>query len=68
MDWRGNYGVDIRVEWWNSKRMVGWRTYRLSAFQYFDQYNVGPFGPLSSCYKYHDYYGADPNRNGITRP
>jgi len=55
MDWRGNYGVDIRVEWSNSKRMVGWQAYRLSAFQYFDQYNVGPFGPISSCYKYHDY-------------
>jgi hypothetical protein len=42
--------------------------YRLSAFQYFDQYNVGPFGPISSCYKYHGYYGADPNGNGVTQP
>jgi hypothetical protein len=55
MDWRGNYGADIRVEWWNSKRMIGWRVYRLSAFQFFDQYNVGPFGPISSCYKYTVY-------------
>jgi hypothetical protein len=68
MDWRGNYGANILIEWWKSKRTIGWRVYRLSAFQYFDQYNVGPFGPLSSCYKYHDYYGADPNGNGITRP
>lgn len=55
MDWRGNYGADIRIEWWNPNRLIGWRTYRLSAFQYFDQYNVGPFGPISSCYKYNGY-------------
>ena len=55
MDWRGNYGADIRIEWWNSRRMIGWRAHRLSAFAFYDQYNVGPFGPLSSCYKYTNY-------------
>jgi len=55
MEWRGNYGADIRIEWWNSKRMVGWGAYRTAAFQFYDQYNVGPFGPISSCYKYTNY-------------
>jgi hypothetical protein len=51
MVWEGNYGTDIRIEWWNSKRRIGWRAYRTQSFQYWDQYNRGPFGPLSSCYK-----------------
>ena len=55
MDWRGNYGADIRIEWSNSKRVVGWRAYRTKAFGFFDQYNAGPFGPISSCYKYTAY-------------
>jgi len=55
MEWRGNYGVDIRIEWWNSKRMIGWRAYRINSFQFYDQYNAGPFGPISSCYKYTNY-------------
>ena len=51
MRWEGNYGTDIRVEWWNSKRRIGWRAYRTRTFGYWDQYSRGPFGPLSSCYK-----------------
>jgi hypothetical protein len=52
MDWQGNYGADISIEWWNSKRRIGWRVYRTRAFGFYDQYNVGPYGPISSCYKY----------------
>ena len=55
MEWRGNYGADIRIEWSNSKRTVGWRAYRTQAFAFYDQYNAGPFGPISSCYKYTAY-------------
>ncbi len=55
MEWRGNYGLDVRIEWWNSRRRVGWRDYRINAFQFFNQYNAGPFGPISSCYKYTAY-------------
>ena len=32
--------------------MIGWRAYRTRSFRFFDQYNRGPFGPISSCYKY----------------
>jgi len=55
MGWSGNYGADIRIEWWNSTRRVGWRAYRTKAFTFYDQYNVGPLGPISSCYKYTAY-------------
>lgn len=49
MDWRGNYGVDVRIEWWNARRLLGWRAQRVTAFHYFDQYGVGPIGPLAWC-------------------
>ncbi len=51
MDWRGNYGADVRIEWWNAKRRIGWRSYRLTEFGYINQYNVGPTGPIGTCYK-----------------
>ncbi len=51
LDWRGNYGADVLVEWWTSRRMIGWRTHRVTAFQYFDQFDTGPYGPMSSCAK-----------------
>lgn len=51
MDWRGNYGADVRIEWWTSKRRIGWRSYRLTEFGYVNQYGVGPAGPIGSCYK-----------------
>jgi hypothetical protein len=50
-EWSSIYGADVHIEWWNSKRRVGWRTYRTQAFQFFDQYNTGPFGPITHCYK-----------------
>ncbi len=53
--WRGNYRMDVRIEWWRSGRLVGWRAYRITTYNYFDQYNRGPNGPLSSCYKPQGY-------------
>jgi hypothetical protein len=54
MDWRGNYGADVRIEWWSSRRMIGWRAHRLTSFGFYNQYDVGPMGPLASCFKYTD--------------
>jgi hypothetical protein len=51
MDWRGAYDTDILIEWHNATRRVGWRWERVSRFDYYDQYNTGPYGPLSYCYK-----------------
>ena len=51
MDWRGSYGADVLVEWWNSKRRVGWRWHRITAFDYYDHYNRGPFGPFTYCFR-----------------
>lgn len=52
MDWRGSYGADVLVEWWNSRRRVGWRWHRIAAFDYYDHYNRGPHGPLAYCFRY----------------
>jgi hypothetical protein len=49
MDWQGNYGADVLIEWWNSRRRIGWRWHRLEEFLYVDHYNRGPWGPFSSC-------------------
>jgi hypothetical protein len=48
-DWRGNYGLDVRVEWYKGGRRVGVKAIRTTNFHYFSQYNTGPYGPLSSC-------------------
>jgi hypothetical protein len=49
-DWRGNYRLEIGIEWWTSRRRVGWRNAVLTSYNFYDQYNVGPFGPLASCH------------------
>jgi hypothetical protein len=51
-DWSGNYRVDLRVEWWKAGRRVGWRAHRVTSYQFFDQYNAGPYGPISSCHHF----------------
>ena len=48
-DWRGNYLLDIRVEWWKRSRRIGWRAHRTGTYYYYDQYDRGPYGPFSSC-------------------
>ena len=49
MDWRGSYGADVLIEWRSSRRRVGWRWHRITAFDYYDQYNRGPHGPFAYC-------------------
>jgi hypothetical protein len=51
-DWRGNYRLDVLIEWWTSKRRIGWRWHRLERYAFFDQYNTGPYGPISSCHHF----------------
>jgi hypothetical protein len=48
-DWRNNYLLDFRIEWWKRGRRKGWRAYRMETYNYWDQYNIGPYGPFSSC-------------------
>jgi hypothetical protein len=40
--------IDIRIEWWNSTRQIGWVAYRVMSYV---KYNgqVGPLGQLDSC-------------------
>ena len=51
-DWRGNYRLDVLIEWWTSKRRIGWRWHRLLRYGFIDQYNTGPYGPISSCHHF----------------
>jgi hypothetical protein len=58
MDWRGSYGADLLVEWWNLSRTrrIGWRWHRNNSFNYYDHYGRGPYGPFSYCYRYNSPY------------
>ena len=56
MDWRGSYGADVLVEWWSSRRRLGWRWHRVAAFDYYDHYNRGPYGPFSYCFRNNSPY------------
>lgn len=49
------YWIDVRVEWWNSKRQIGWEAHRIYRYLYTDEYNAGPYGPFSSCYRVQAY-------------
>ncbi len=50
-DWRGNYVVRVKVEWWNSTRKLGQKWWALHRYGYLNEYNVGPFGPMTTCFK-----------------
>jgi hypothetical protein len=49
MDWQAYYGADVLIEWWNSRRRIGYRWHRLEQFFYVDHYNRGPWGPFPNC-------------------
>jgi len=50
-DWRGNYRIDIRVEWWNRRltRRIGWRADRITDYGYIDEWGTNWGGPFTSC-------------------
>jgi hypothetical protein len=51
-DWRYQYHLDFFFEWWKGGRRRGWRDYRMESFLQWDQYNLGPFGPVGACVAY----------------
>ncbi len=50
--WYGVYSLDVRIEWWRSGRLRGWRAHRIGSYQFFNQFNVGPLGPFGRCANY----------------
>jgi hypothetical protein len=48
-NWRGFYRLGYFLEWSTAKRRVGSYYHLVDTYQYFDQYNIGPSGPLSAC-------------------
>ncbi|HZM28302.1 MAG TPA: hypothetical protein VFB89_13225 [Gemmatimonadales bacterium] len=41
--------MSIRIEWWRDGRRIGWRSYRVTSYLFYDQYSRGPFGPYAYC-------------------
>jgi hypothetical protein len=48
-DWRGNYRIDFRIEWWDQSRQLAWQVRRITAYYYFDEWNTAWGGPFASC-------------------
>jgi hypothetical protein len=48
-DWRGNYYLDYRIEWWSPSRRIGLRDLRIYPYYYYSEHNEGPMGPFTSC-------------------
>jgi hypothetical protein len=48
-DWRGNYRIDFRIEWWDQTRQLAWQARRITAYYYFDEWNTAWGGPFPSC-------------------
>jgi hypothetical protein len=48
-NWRGFYRLGYFIEWSTAKRRVGSYYHLVDTYRYYDQYNIGPSGPLSAC-------------------
>lgn len=48
-DWRGNYRIDLRIEWWDQSSRLAWRAHRITDYYYFDEWNTAWGGPFTSC-------------------
>ena len=48
-NWRGNYRIELRIEWWNQSRRISWQTHRITQYYYFDEWNTAWGGPFTSC-------------------
>lgn len=48
-DWRGNYRIDLRIEWWDQSSRLAWRVHRITDYYYFDEWNTAWGGPFPSC-------------------
>jgi hypothetical protein len=48
-DWRGNYRIVIRIEWWDESRQIAWQLRRVTDYYYIDEWNTARGGPFTSC-------------------
>jgi hypothetical protein len=48
-DWRGNYRIDFRIEWWDQSSRIAWQVRRITDYYYFDEWNTAWGGPFPSC-------------------
>jgi hypothetical protein len=48
-DWRGNYRIEFRIEWWDQGSRLAWQVRRITDYYYFDEWNTAWGGPFPSC-------------------
>jgi hypothetical protein len=48
-DWRGNYRIEFRIEWWDQSSLLAWQVRRITDYYYFDEWNTAWGGPFPSC-------------------
>jgi hypothetical protein len=48
-DWRGNYRIEFRIEWWDQSNRIAWQWHRITGYYYFDEWNTAWGGPFPSC-------------------
>jgi hypothetical protein len=48
-DWRGNYRIEFRIEWWDQSSRIAWQVRRITDYYYFDEWNTAWGGPFPSC-------------------
>lgn len=48
-DWRGNYRIEFRIEWWSQSSRIAWQVRRITDYYYIDEWNTSWGGPFPSC-------------------
>lgn len=48
-NWRGNYRIEFRIEWWDQNNRIAWQVRRITDYYYFDEWNTARGGPFPSC-------------------
>jgi hypothetical protein len=49
-DWRGNYRIVLRIEWWDESSLLAWQVHRVNQYNYIDEWNTTwGGGPFTSC-------------------
>ena len=48
-DWRGNYRIMLRIEWWDESSLLAWQVNQINQYTYIDEWGTNWGGPFTSC-------------------
>jgi hypothetical protein len=48
-DWRGNYRIMLRIEWWDESKLLASQVHQVNQYTYIDEWNTNWGGPFPSC-------------------